>query len=403
MTKMPAESSTQNQPDHLRHALTQGLVDRGAIASEAVRRAFEQVPRHLFVPRVDVETAYSDQPIFIRWDDGVPISSSTQPAMMAIMAEQLRLETGSRVLEIGAATGYNAAILAHIVGDGGSVVTIDIDQDIVDEAAANLTRTGYGNVRCVCGDGFEGWPAAKPYDRIIVTVGAYDVSPHWIDQLQDGGIIVVPLWFKGYMLSVALQKRAGELLGLSASPCMFIPIRGIGGRPEGYFPFHDPREDAPQTTIGLERDDPEFRQDLDRLFSAGSRMRLAGRSLAGHIHSQNIQSGLFMSLTVDPQIFTFFRPSSTGLFPSVGYGLVDHESMSAALLWDMHPDQIAVYGSDDAYRRLIALLDRWDQLGHPPIRNLRIRALPAVPPFIPAGDWTITKKSDHTWLFSWES
>ena len=249
---MPTEAGLQDQADHLRDVLVEDLVEQGAISSEAVRQAFENVPRHLFVPRVDVATAFSDQPIFVRWDQGTPVSSSTQPTIMAIMIEQLGLELGSRVLEIGSGTGYNAAILAHIVGDNGSVITVDIDQDIVDEAAGNLSKTGYDNVKCICWDGFEGFSADQPYDRIIVTVGAYDVSSHWVDQLRDGGIMVVPLWFKGYRLSVALEKRDGELKGLSASLCTFIPIRGIWQRTEGYFPIGDPPNDSPQMAIALD-------------------------------------------------------------------------------------------------------------------------------------------------------
>ncbi len=400
---MPTETSTPVQPEHLRRALVQGLVDRGAITSDAVRHAFEQVPRHIFVPEVDAETAYSDRPIFIRWDDGIPISSSTQPAMMAIMAEQLLLEPGSRVLEIGAATGYNAAILGHIVGDDGSVVTIDIDRDIVEEAVANLSRVGCDNVRCVCGDGFEGFAVNEAYDRIIATVGAYDVPPHWVDQVREGGIMVVPLWFKGFMLSVALQKRDGELRGLSASPCMFIPIRGMGTRPEGYFPIGSRTNDSPQATIGLECDDPAFRQDLRRLFDRQARMIPAGRSLATHFHSRNLNSGLYISLTVDPNVFTFYRPSSDGMFPSVGYGLVDRESMSAAVLWDTHPHQVAVHGTNAAYHRLLALLDRWDELGRPSIRNLKIRAIPTDRQAVPNDHWLIPKQSSYSWLLAWES
>ena len=114
-------------------------------AGRCARRS-RACPRHLFVPNVDLDAAYKDQPVFIRWVEGIPISSSTQPTMMAIMAEQLRLEPGCRVLEIGAGTGYNAAILAHVVGPTGSVITVDIEQDIVDEAASNLSNGGYENV-----------------------------------------------------------------------------------------------------------------------------------------------------------------------------------------------------------------------------------------------------------------
>ena len=256
---MPTATTPDDHAPDLRNALVASLVSKAAIVTPEVREAFASVPRHPFVPNVDVVTTYADQPVFIRWDGGTPISSSTQPTMMVIMAEQLRLEPGYRVLEIGAGTGYNAAILAHIVGATGSVTTVDIDQDIVDEAAANLSNAGCGDVEVVCGDGYEGFSPGQPYDRIMVTVGAQDVSPHWVEQLQDGGIMVVPLWFRGYRLSVALQKRDSALESLSASPCMFIPIRGIAGRTEGYFPIAGAAHDAPQMYMGMERDDPSRR------------------------------------------------------------------------------------------------------------------------------------------------
>ena len=287
---MPPQSDQSDQTDKLRYELVESLVNRGAIQSQEARQAFQKVPRHLFVPGVDVATAYTDQPVFIRWDAETPISSSTQPRMMAIMIEQLGLEPGSRVLEIGAGTGYNAAILAHIVGESGSVISVDIDQDIADEAAGNLSKTGYGNVKCICGDGFEGFPSGQPYDRIMVTVGAYDISPHWVDQLKDGGIMVVPLWFKGFSLSVALQKRDGQIRSLSAALCTFIPIRGIWQRTEGYFSVGDPPNDLLEMTIGLEWDDRRYRRDIDQLFAQDVSLREVGRCLEGQCHTQNISS-----------------------------------------------------------------------------------------------------------------
>ena len=223
---MSTESGPRDEARKLRNRLVEELVNQGAITSQPVRQAFEEVPRHLFVPRVDITTAYSNEPIFIRWEEGIPISSSSQPTIMALMTEQLDLGPSSRVLEIGSGTGYNAAILAHVVGEGGSITTVDNDQDIVDEAAGHLSKTGYGHVKAVCGDGFNGFPEGQPYDRIIATVGAYDVSPHWFDQLKVGGVMVVPLWFKGFCMSVAMEKRDGELRGLSVTPCLFIPLRG---------------------------------------------------------------------------------------------------------------------------------------------------------------------------------
>lgn len=130
--RMSTEPELRDEAKELRNRLVEDLVRQGAITSQPVRRAFEEISRHLFVPGVDIAAAYSDEPIFIRWYDGVLTSSSSQPKMMALMMEQLALHPGSRVLEIGAGTGYNADILAHVAGEQGSVITMDIDQDIVD-------------------------------------------------------------------------------------------------------------------------------------------------------------------------------------------------------------------------------------------------------------------------------
>ena len=398
---MSTETGTRDEAEELRNRLVEELVSQGAITSKPVRQAFAEVPRHLFVPRVDIATAYSDQPIFIRWDAGVPISSSSQPKMMALMMEQLGLEPDSRVLEIGAGTGYNAAILAHVAGEKGSVITMDIDQDIVDEAAGNLSETGYGHVKAVCGDGFEGFPEGGPYDRIIATVGAYDVSPHWVDQLKEGGVIVVPLWFRGFCLSVALEKRDGELRGLSVTPCLFIPLRGVGQPTEQFFPVGDPPDEYLEMTIGLDRDDPAFRQDLRHLFSQDASLRDAGRSLEGQFHTLDIFSGLVMFLTVDPRVFIVYSASLSSLFREFGYGLIDLGSMSAAVISASDPERVVVYGNDTAYSSLIALLDRWDRLGRPPITDLHVRALFDPPESIPEGHWIVAKRSAYTWVLSW--
>ena len=400
---MPAEFDAQNRADHLRNALVANLVQRGAIRSPAVQDAFAAVPRHRFVPQADLATAYADRPVFIRWDSETPISSSTQPTMMAIMIEQLRLDPDNRVLEIGAGSGYNAAIMSHIVGDGGSVVTMDIDQDIVDEAAENLSQTGYHNIQVVCGDGFAGVPTEQSYDRVIVTVGAYDVSPHWVDQLKDGGILVVPLWFRGANLSVALRKQGSELAGLSASPCTFIPIRGIWQRTEGYYPVGDPPDETLQMAIALDSDDAAYRRELGRVFNQSVELREIGRSLDGQFYTQNIYSGLFMFLTGHPNVYNVYSSSEDGPFQGAGFALIDSGSMSAAVLSDKYPDQALVYGTNAAYGQLIELLEQWDELGHPAIHNLSIRALYNAPETLSEGEWTVAKRSAYTWVMSWRA
>ncbi|HET8795667.1 MAG TPA: methyltransferase domain-containing protein, partial [Arthrobacter sp.] len=150
----------------LRDQLVEHLGRTGQVQASPIAEAFRSVPRHIFLPGVDPAVAYSDETVVTETtDDGRPLSSSSQPAIMAAMLEQLAVEPGQHVLEIGAGTGYNAALLAHLVGDGGTVTTIDIDQNLVDQARENLIAAGFPQVTVVCGDGAEGWAENGPYDR----------------------------------------------------------------------------------------------------------------------------------------------------------------------------------------------------------------------------------------------
>src|SRR5258706_4101436 len=182
---------------------------RGAVRlSPAVERALLAVPRHLFVPGVPLRDAYADIAIPTHWEDGVPVSSASQPAIVALMLEQLCVEPGMRVLEVGAGTGYNAALLAELAGPHGHVVTLDIDAEIVAEARAHLDAAGYTGVRAIAADGAAGWPAEAHYDRIILTRSASHLAPASLDQLAEGGLLVVPLLLGGAEMSVALGKRS---------------------------------------------------------------------------------------------------------------------------------------------------------------------------------------------------
>jgi protein-L-isoaspartate(D-aspartate) O-methyltransferase len=153
------------------------------------------------------------------------------------MLEQLALAPGQRVLEIGAGTGYNAALIAQIVGEKGSVVSVDIDADLVARARASLAAAGYPQVRVHCGDGALGVPAHAPYDRIIVTVGAWDLAPDWLAQLARAGRIVLPLSVRGLQLSVALDRAADYLVSRSACSCGFIRMIGSLAGPESFLPL----------------------------------------------------------------------------------------------------------------------------------------------------------------------
>ncbi|MEW1927477.1 methyltransferase domain-containing protein [Streptomyces sp. NPDC088360] len=216
-----------------------------------LRAAFEQVPRHLFVPYYYVASsgggherlwgedpdparrarwlrgAYADAPLATRVRDGELLSSSSQPSLMAKMLDELDLREGDcDVLEIGAGTGYNAALLAHRLGDE-HVTTVDLDPEITESARRHLTAAGY-HPAVVTGDGTAGCPERAPYDRIIATCTLASVPRPWLAQCRPGARILAPLATGLIALTVVDAEHAeGRFLH---TPAYFVPLRGGSGR-----------------------------------------------------------------------------------------------------------------------------------------------------------------------------
>lgn len=217
----------------LRRRLLAEIRERGGARGESVAEAMLAVPRHVFVPGVPVEAAYRDDAIIIKRDvDGLPVSSSSQPTIMALMLDQLGLAPGHRVLEVGTGSGYNAALMAHLAGPTGVVVSVDIDPQVVDQASVSLAAAGYRSVTVVCADGVNGYAPAAPYDRIIATVGVWDLAPAWLDQLAPEGRIVVPLDLRGAQISVAFERESEHWVSRSQVACGFMRLRGQSAGPE---------------------------------------------------------------------------------------------------------------------------------------------------------------------------
>jgi len=214
----------------LRAAMVDRLRDHGLVRTTAVEAAMRAVPRHVFVPASRLDDAYASGPIVTHRDsDGVAISSLSAPGVVAAMLEQLDVRPGHRVLEIGAGAGYNAALLAYLAGPAGAVTTVDIDHHVACGARRGLAAAGCGNVTVTCGDGEFGYPGDAPYDRIIVTAGAWDLPPAWQDQLAPGGRLVVPLRMRGLTRSIAFEREDGCWRSRSIDELGFVPIRGAGG------------------------------------------------------------------------------------------------------------------------------------------------------------------------------
>lgn len=225
--RLSRATNHRQDPAGLRRQLVASLLQNDTLFDPAVAKAMLQVPRHLFLPHEPLARAYADSAIVTHRNQHNLISSASQPSMIVIMLQQMALQPGMRILEIGAGTGYNAALLAEVTGPSGDVVTIDLDQLIVDEARAHLDRAGYSQVQTICADGAQGYSAKAPYDRIELTVGSYDISPAWREQLAEGGLLLIPMTLGLSEQSIAFERHGSVLYSRSFYPCGFIRMRGL--------------------------------------------------------------------------------------------------------------------------------------------------------------------------------
>ena len=370
---------TTANPSVLREALVQTLQRSGAIRSDAVAAAFRAVPRERFLPGVPAADAYRDDAIITRRGrGGLPSSSSSQPSIMAIMIEQADLGAGHRVLEIGAGTGYNAAVLREIVGSAGRIVTVDIQPDVAQEAAAHLRAAGYVDVLVAAADGGYGYPPEAPYDRIMLTASASDISPHWREQLREGGMLILPLRLRTQGLSVAFQKRGHLLTSRSITCSGFMHLRGAFGHGDTVVEMGDglflggPRaHDVPLDLLGVLLAEPP-------------------RALAGLIvpvNSFGLGGGLGVYLALEePGVIDVFtaQPERWG-FHALS-GIIDVEARSLCLV---RQDAVVVYGTDAAGERIKERARAWVALGRPGVDQLRMESHPIGTGSSHAGGWVI--------------
>lgn len=211
--------------DGPRREMVEYLRRQGALRSPAIAQAFLRVPREVFVPEDVRRKAYVDTPLPLPM--GQTISA---PSMIAIMLEEADLRAGLKVLDVGTGSGYNAALMAEVVGPE-NVVSIERHAELVEFARGNLAAAGYPSIRLVVGDGTLGYEPDAPYDRIVVTAGAPRIAKSWIRQTKMGGRIVVPVGRSSFsqVLVTATKTAEGKVTEREGTPCAFVPLVGKEG------------------------------------------------------------------------------------------------------------------------------------------------------------------------------
>lgn len=213
---IPAADIFQEQR---RTMVSRDIKGRG-VSDVRVLAAMEKIPRHLLVGERYRNEAYADRPLPI--GEGQTIS---QPHVVALMTEALKLKPTDRVLEIGTGSGYQAAVLAEIVRD---VKSIEIRQGLAQTATVRLKELGYANVTVKYADGYFGWEEHAPFDAIIITAAVNHIPPHLIKQLKEGGRLILPLGstFFYQTLTLVTKRKGGELDVQQLDPVAFVPMTG---------------------------------------------------------------------------------------------------------------------------------------------------------------------------------
>jgi protein-L-isoaspartate(D-aspartate) O-methyltransferase len=208
--------------DARRRMVDEQLKARG-LRDKRLLEAFARVPRHLFVPDELRAEAYADHPLPIGLGQTI-----SQPYMVALMIHWLRLQGHERVLEIGTGSGYETAILARLALDVYSVERIP---ELLVRAQARLAEVGYHNVQFTTGNGSLGWKEYAPYDGIIMSAAAPDVPSPLVDQLAEGGRMVIPVGLPQQQTLLAVEKRGGRITRRPLTSCVFVPLVGEHGWP----------------------------------------------------------------------------------------------------------------------------------------------------------------------------
>lgn len=359
----------------LRDRLVEQLRAEGSVTRDDVAAAFGAVPREVFlrdgfhdgvgghlVRPGDPEFiggAYRNDALVTKLADGIPVSSSSQPSIMAVMIEGLDLRPGDRVLEIGAGTGYNAALMAAL---GAEVTSVDAQPDVAGRAAAALAATGTRGVRVLTGDGYLGAPDGGPYDRVIVTVGVAGVSPHWLAQLRPDGYVLAPMRHAGYhpVLRVDTTPGAAGYCGagfMSASGPLSATYPG--GHPEPWRPDGTP---VPTAVRPVRWDPPlAHRRFVDLWFAVG----------------------------------VWDRRATFGMFPGADGVLRDPVDGGAVVARDGSVQAFGPHAAELA-ADAGALVDRWTAAGAPPLDRWRatmaLSGDPADPIWVPDA-WSLAGRA----------
>ena len=371
--------------------------------SEATQRAFLRLPRHVFIKRYrhrgtrawhevsqgnlgeHLSTLYADRALTLFGDDDDHIPSTiSQPSFVLRMLDMLQLRPGHTVFELGAGSGWNAALMGHLVGPEGHVYSLEIIPEVAKTAAATVEALGIKNVSIIAADGGEGYAAGAPYDRAIFTAGAYDLPHHFYEQMKDGSLLLAVIKNEGGGDNLfLLRKTADRFASLASMPCGFVQLHGK----------YQISSLEPVTVDTL----PEW-TELQQQEIAKTPFWWGGKGKAGFVWRT---LGIRSFLGITEPLFRAFKTDKAAEQPREEhyFGLWDQERRSLALAKD---DWLLAYGSAVAKEHLLQRIRQWVDLGMPSAASFTLQVYPREVPLIAGEHQWIVTRSESQFLWSLE-
>jgi protein-L-isoaspartate(D-aspartate) O-methyltransferase len=363
-------------------------VKRSWPVSEPVIQAFYRVPRHHFIRRflkqghpncIEVTSAnleehlalfYEDRPITLHGEGGAPTATISQPTMVLGMLELLQLEPGQKVFELGAGSGWNAALIGNLVGPGGKVVSVEIIPELAQSARETIESLGLGNVSIRQGDGGDGCEQEAPFDRAVFTAAAYDLPRAFYRQVKDGGLLLFVFQNKIPNMAdhlLVLRKVEDHFESVDMRGCSFVPLSGKYQR------------------------GPAQARPLDVALSEAkvSNVPTGTRPFWGYFFEAMWPLCDYLSLT---------EPGFEVVQLAVGkpcFALRDGDSWVVA-----EPKGLVSYGNSRAQQLLVQKIKDWIELGTPMLFSMKVRAYPKDIPVTPGqGQWVL-ERPESRFVFS---
>ncbi len=389
---MPAEAAKP-----LLDALIATLKAKGELSDPRLEAAFQTIERQHFLPDLPLEQVYADEALPVkRGPDGSVISSSSQPTMMAMMLRQLQVQPGQNILEIGAGTGYNAALLQYLVGAEGTVTTVELDKDLVQRAERHLQTSGMNRVRVVHTDGAGGYAPRAAYDRIIATVGVWDVPRNWVDQLKAKGVLVVPIWIDALQVSTSFTRAAdGTLYSRENMPCGFVRLRGANAGP-----LLAQRIGTTSLILHSNKVPALDSAALHALLSDGVEHNLLNVRLSSSEYSYGFLPYFVLNLPEDFIFGSYSMSTNQQAYGLSGHGFALLRAGSACFVPFHAHGETRCFGGVDAFMAIQAALADWIAAGRPTATDLRLRLIPKEHGPTPIVVGQLYTRKDH-YLHAW--